>query len=219
MAMTLPGSLPGFSLRFGPVPAAICMVIAGSYRAYVGGPVAYTALLTILSSGLIGLIWRHYRKPVLDRMGLVELYLFGVAVHIAMIGFVFAMPHKLMLAVFTDIAMPILLIFPLASAVIGSLLVRFLHEESMAQEIKLSEERYRLLADNVTDIILQYDPAGVIQFASPSVSRLGYSPSDVVGRNMADFSHPEELAENLDGRAHGTDRSRAWHRRRRWRDR
>ena len=72
-----------------------------------------------------------------------------------------------------------------------------------------SEARYRLLMDSSTDIILQYDPAGVIQFASPSVSRLGYSPSDVVGRNMADFSHPEELAENLDGRAHVMREGRA----------
>ena len=182
------------ALFFGPVPAAICMVIAGSYRAYVGGPVAYTALLTILSSGLIGLIWRHYRKPVLDRMGLVELYLFGVAVHIAMIGFVFAMPHKLMLAVFTDIAMPILLIFPLASAVIGSLLVRFLHEESMAQEIKLSEERYRLLADNVTDIILQYDLQGRLSYVSPSVRQLGHSPEALAGSPKDLLTHPDDAA-------------------------
>jgi len=59
-----------------------------------------------------------------------------------------------------------------------------------------SEARYRLLTDSSTDIILQYDLAGTIVFASPSVRQLGYSPSDIVGRKMGEFSHPEEQTAN-----------------------
>jgi PAS domain S-box-containing protein len=59
-----------------------------------------------------------------------------------------------------------------------------------------SEARYRLLTESATDIILQYDLAGTIVFASPSVRQLGYSASDIVGRKMGEFSHPEEQAAN-----------------------
>ncbi len=57
-----------------------------------------------------------------------------------------------------------------------------------------SEARYRLLADRSTDIIIRFDAAGVIQFASPAVRRLGYEPEAVVGRNMAEFGHPDDMA-------------------------
>ncbi len=55
-----------------------------------------------------------------------------------------------------------------------------------------SEAKYRLLAENATDIILQYDLNGKIVFASPSVRQLGYEPKDVIGFQMGDFAHPDE---------------------------
>ena len=60
-----------------------------------------------------------------------------------------------------------------------------------------SEARYRLLADTSTDIIIRYGVTGVIEFISPSVRQLGYEPHEVVGRNMADFAHPDDQAASL----------------------
>ena len=182
------------ALFFGPIPAVISMIIAGSYRAYVGGPVVFTAILTILSSGLIGLMWRCFRKSVLYKLSLLELYAFGIVVHLAMLGFMFLMPYKIMIAAISQLAIPIFLIFPLASAVIGSLLVRFLHEERMDQEIKVSEERYRLLADNVSDIILQYDLQGRLTYASPSVRQLGYGSEGLTGVARDTLTHEDDAA-------------------------
>jgi PAS domain S-box-containing protein len=51
---------------------------------------------------------------------------------------------------------------------------------------------YRMLAENVSDVIIRYDQASVIQYVSPSVEQFGYQPSDLVGRNMAEFGHPED---------------------------
>ena len=56
-----------------------------------------------------------------------------------------------------------------------------------------SEARYRLLADNATDIMLTLDPDGKIRFASPSARELGYPDPDVlIGRNAAALVHPED---------------------------
>jgi len=67
-------------------------------------------------------------------------------------------------------------------------------------EIRSSEARYRLLTDNTTDIIIRYDLNGVIEFVSPSVRQLGYSPEQCVGRRMDDFGHPDDTAYNREGR-------------------
>ncbi|MBV9996038.1 MAG: MASE1 domain-containing protein [Caulobacteraceae bacterium] len=57
-----------------------------------------------------------------------------------------------------------------------------------------SEARYRLLADNVTDLVFVVEPDGVISYASPSVARYGYEPAEVIGRKTLDFVHPEDQA-------------------------
>lgn len=49
-----------------------------------------------------------------------------------------------------------------------------------------SEARYRLLADNATDIMLTLEPDGRIRFASPAVRELGhFDPAELVGINAA----------------------------------
>jgi PAS domain S-box-containing protein len=57
-----------------------------------------------------------------------------------------------------------------------------------------SEARYRLLADNTTDLITLANPDGTITYVSPSIARLGYEPGDVVGRKALDFVHPADTA-------------------------
>ena len=68
------------------------------------------------------------------------------------------------------------------------------------QVLRESEERYRMLAERATDIIIRYDTSGVIEFASPSVGQLGYEPRDVIGRSMGEFVDPDAGPFGPDGR-------------------
>ena len=56
-----------------------------------------------------------------------------------------------------------------------------------------AEDRYRLLADASTDIVLKVDMNDVIQYISPSARRYGFEPEDLVGRRGAEFIHPDDL--------------------------
>ncbi|HEX2059879.1 MAG TPA: EAL domain-containing protein, partial [Thermoanaerobaculia bacterium] len=73
-----------------------------------------------------------------------------------------------------------------------------------------SEARYRLMAENSTDLISRSTPDGTIVYASDAVRNLlGYEPSDLVGRDFCDFIHPDDrhavdraAAEMAQGRSH-----------------
>ncbi len=60
-------------------------------------------------------------------------------------------------------------------------------------QIKESEEQYRLIAENATDMITRHDIYGVYNYISnSSYTLLGYSPEDMIGKSAYDFLHVED---------------------------
>ncbi len=61
--------------------------------------------------------------------------------------------------------------------------------------IRASEARYRLLADNSTDVIATYGLDGVFRYLSPAIEGLmGYGVEEMVGRPFSAFMHPDDVA-------------------------
>lgn len=59
--------------------------------------------------------------------------------------------------------------------------------------LRESEARYRLMAENATDIMMTLEPDGTIRFISPAVRELGYfDPEDLIGLNAAVLVHPDD---------------------------
>ena len=58
-----------------------------------------------------------------------------------------------------------------------------------------SEARYRLLAENATDVIGRYATDGTLLYISPACREvLGFRPEEMLGRRALDLIHPEDLA-------------------------
>lgn len=55
-------------------------------------------------------------------------------------------------------------------------------------------ERYRMLAENASDVVLRTDADGVIEWVSPSIGRgLGWPPETVLGRSYRELIHPDDV--------------------------
>ncbi|NJN44706.1 MAG: PAS domain S-box protein [Anaerolineae bacterium] len=61
------------------------------------------------------------------------------------------------------------------------------------QKLKASEERYKQLVENATDIIYRTDPKGRFSYANPTAIRLmGFSNEfEVIGKSYLDLAHPD----------------------------
>ncbi len=64
----------------------------------------------------------------------------------------------------------------------------------IADALKISEERHRLIIDHSLDMIYTLDAAGKFLFVSPASERImGFKPSEMQGRTFRSFVHPDDV--------------------------
>ena len=136
-------------LFFGTIPTFLSMAIAGAYRLNLGGGGALMGVATIVSSGLIGLIWRRFRFSESKELSLRELYLFGGVVHATMILCMFLLPQAVILKTIGTLALPVIIVYPICSALLGVLLVGRQRRQRIGKELlnlkdKLQEQNEEL---------------------------------------------------------------------------
>jgi PAS domain S-box-containing protein len=67
--------------------------------------------------------------------------------------------------------------------------------------LRLSEEKYRSIVENMNEGLAYVDENGVIRYANPSLFRMtGYSPAEILGRRIEEFVTEEGLGRLEDGR-------------------
>jgi len=68
-------------------------------------------------------------------------------------------------------------------------------ERQRAEEaLRLSEEMFRDLVENISEVICTLVEDGRVTYVSPVVEQItGYSPAEVVGRPIVDFIHPDDV--------------------------
>jgi PAS domain S-box-containing protein len=60
--------------------------------------------------------------------------------------------------------------------------------------IRESEKKYRLLIDNISDLVCEIDEDGIYTFVSSHYKELlGYEPEELIGQYVIDLIHPDDL--------------------------
>jgi len=179
-------------LFFGPFPTTIAMGMTASFRYYQGGTGVWTGIAVILASGCIGIVWRHYRRRPLEEISWRELFLFGIVIHMAMLGLMFTLPSRTALLVLSKIALPVMLIYPAGTALLGTLMVNRMRLERTGEALRESERKYRLVVENAAEAILIAQD-GILKYINPVTMRiLGYSEEELLSKPFIEILHPDD---------------------------
>lgn len=178
-------------LFLGPIPTIIAMLITAAFRLVEGGATAWTGVYVILASGTIGMVWGYCRRQRLADIPLEELYSCGLVVHLVMLALMLTLPWETAMAVLATISLPVLLIFPLATAAIGLIFTNRLRREAL--ELRFDNERQLLksLFETIPDLVWLKDINGKFMACNPRISELlGARTEDIIGKSDYDFTPP-----------------------------
>jgi PAS domain S-box-containing protein len=169
-------------LFFGTIPTIVAMAITVAYRGFIGGAAVWMGIAVICTSGAVGIAWRHMRRSFLADITWRELYLFGLVIHLDMLGCTLFLPRAVMRHVLANIALPVLLIYPVVTALLGKLLAGHLKREKTKQQLRESEERYQNLAKIAPVGIFRTDKKGATTYVNPMWCRIsGLSAAKAMG--------------------------------------
>jgi PAS domain-containing protein len=82
----------------------------------------------------------------------------------------------------------------MAGAIMGQNETALAQKEEAEAHLRLSEDRFRSLIQNSSDVTMILGEASEFRYVSPAIrDLLQYEPEELVGLNSTDFVHPEDL--------------------------
>lgn len=122
-------------LFFGAIPTLAALTVMIAWRIVQGGPAALTGIVGMIVAAGLGLLWRR-RKHNLEDLSFRDLYLFGLGTHaITLVQVTSLMFLTVPLAAAAALGrywIPLLTIYPVATALLGTLLVARLRARQLA---------------------------------------------------------------------------------------
>ncbi|MFH7319950.1 LytS/YhcK type 5TM receptor domain-containing protein [Desulfurivibrio sp. D14AmB] len=182
-------------LFYGPWAAGVAGLLTIVARLEMGGAGAFTGVMTTITALVAGLL-AHYRlTPNRRPLTTSELYLFGLALHLAVLLVMYlTFPAEIALDILKRVGLPIILLYPLATILVGKILVD-------QAALRTSEQNYRRLFEDHAAIKMLIDPdTGAIITANHAAAAFyGWSREQLQTMNIKQINilPPEQIEEEI----------------------
>lgn len=157
--------------------SAVMMII---YRIYMGGIGAFTGVLVISSTALIGYLWKKHILNRFQNHKWLSIYILGIISHLAMLLCMFTLPYDIAIRTLNDISFPVMIIYPIVTVLLTLLLLSQITRDINAQKIIEAEQRYRNLFNNRHTVMFIIDPESsmIIDANSAAIESYGYTKDE-----------------------------------------
>jgi PAS domain S-box-containing protein len=181
---------------FGAVPTAIAVALTGAFRLYTGGSGVFAGVGVIITSAAIGLGWRYLRRHRNDHPSLGELYLLGIVVHLAMLAWMLSLPRTMVYEVLAKITLPVICIYPLATALLGKLMISRQTQLESEKALAKREHYLRTILLTTADGFWIVDRQGFLTDVNVAYCALsGYTRDELVGMSVGEIDARESAWE------------------------
>ncbi|MBC8509100.1 MAG: PAS domain S-box protein, partial [Chloroflexi bacterium] len=184
-------------LFFGAIPTTLATLMTCALRLYQGGDGAVMGVSVILTSAGLGLLWRYFLRVKKQTPSWYQFYGFGIVVHLNMLLWTFALPREITIDVLRKISLPVMLIYPVGTVLLGLILQRRSQRLEGQQTIREERDLFALISETSPVGIVMVDRSGQIEFANAQAEKiLGLSRNMITQRS---YNAPEWKVTDSDG--------------------
>lgn len=185
-------SLSLCGLFFGPLAAGVAAGLVLAYRLALGGSGVIMGMLVIISAAAWG--WYFYRRwrPTGHSIGLTQLLLLGVVVHVTELLLMSTLPAPLGWQTFQHLGLPIMLAFPLLTLLLGKMMASQAAEVQSVAALRKSEERHRAILHTAINGFWLTDMQGRLLEVNQAYARMsGYSVAELLNMRISQLEASE----------------------------
>ena len=181
-------------LFFGMIPTVVAVLMTAALRVVLGGSGVVMGASVIVASGTIGVAWRHARKHQLVNLSFRTLYGLGLVVHLVMLALTFTLPPKSAIPVLRSIALPVIIIYPIATAALGMLMVDRLRRDQTTGAVLESESRFRALFEQAAIGVAKIETATgrFVLINRRYADIVGYSREELLALDFQTITYPDD---------------------------
>jgi len=181
----------------GPVAVTIASLPAIAYRYWLGGSGTVMGVGTIATAAVMGVGFHYVRRARPEYFGSAFLLGFGVLVHLAMLMWIEALPGPLKGIVMQSISLPVILIFPLGTLLLGRLLDDQESRISALNALQKSENRFVQFMRRLPGYAYIKDQQGRYIYVNDHIEQCsGIPASEVIGQT-SEHIWPARTAKTL----------------------
>lgn len=181
------------ALFYGPVGGSISALMTLIVRSIIGGSGVWMGISVILSSALIGSLFYTIHQENTYKIKYKHLYAMGIIVHATMVVLMMLIPKSFRHETFSTVAFTVILAYPLANVLMGSIIKTQSEITGLLKRISESEAKYRLLVENQTDLVVKVDAQGYFEYVSPSYCRFfGKTEKELLGNLFLPLVHEDD---------------------------
>lgn len=191
-------------LFFGPLASAIAASMALIIRIIQGGTGLIMATIVIVLSASIGAFLNIKNRRKNTEITINMIFLMGIIVHLIMILLMFTLPGGIGVNIVKLLGIPIIIAYPLATVLIGRILLESNERSRMVEELQISNE---LLIESENQLNSALDNAAVpimLRTEDGEVLKLSRKWTEITGYTIQDIPTVDEWTK----KAYGSDKEK-----------
>lgn len=182
---------------FGGKTSYFLMISLILYRLVLGGDGAFIGIVIIVSSGLLGFLFRFIDTKYFRIYSALNFYILGIVIHVIMTFCIMYMSNTDYAVAFTNSVIPLLVIFPITTVVVGKLFIIQREQINQLQLTRFAEKRFRSLFEQAQIGICYLDTNGFFINTNDYFNQMfQYSSEELKLLNIRDLNDNTEFNQN-----------------------
>lgn len=167
------------------------------YRLILGGDGAFVGIIIILLSGLIGYLFRFIDLKYLRLYSILNFYLLGIIIHVILTLCIMFMSNTNYAIAFMNSVIPLLVIFPITTVVVGKLFIIQREQINQLQLTRFAEKRFRSLFEQAQIGICYLETDGSFINTNDYFNQMfQYTRDELMSLNIRDLDDKTEYNQN-----------------------